>query len=90
LGQSDDAAAGLVAAIAGLWLIFGLFALAMLAFMIFCWWRIFEKAGYGGPYAFLMLVPGFGPLIVVLLLAFGNWPALNRGSSSQLSQPGPI
>jgi hypothetical protein len=76
--RNDDAAAAVLAAFAGIWLMVVLFSLAMLAFMIFCWWRIFERTGYGGPFAFLILIPGFGPLIVVLLLAFGDWPALRN------------
>ncbi len=78
--RNDDAAAGVLAAMGAVWLVFMLFALAVLAFMVFCWWRIFEKAGFGGPFGLLILVPGFGPLIVILVLAFGDWPALrNRG-----------
>lgn len=74
----DAAAAGILAAMAGLWLVFALIGLASMAFFLFCWWRIFEKAGFAGAFAFLFLVPGFGPLIVVLLLAFGEWPALKQ------------
>lgn len=79
--SDDEAAKGLLAAMAGVWLLMAFFALAMLAFVVFCWWRIFDKAGYGGPFALLLLIPGFGPLIVVLVLAFGDWPAL-RGRVS--------
>lgn len=77
----DEAVAGLMAAFAGIWLFAMLLGLAGLAFAVYCWWRIFEKAGFGGPYAFLFCIPGFGPLIVVLLLAFGDWPALRNRSA---------
>jgi hypothetical protein len=78
LSQRNDeqVAAGIMAAMAGLWLVMMMVGLAVLAFAIYCWWRIFTKAGFGGPFAFLMLIPGFGPLICILVLAFGDWPAL--------------
>ena len=37
-------------------------------------WRIFERAGYSGLYAFFHLVPVIGPFIVMAILAFGDWP----------------
>jgi hypothetical protein len=52
-----------------------LFALAILALLIYCWWRICAKAGYNGAMALLMLVP-LGNLILILILAFGDWPIL--------------
>ncbi|HOX06781.1 MAG TPA: hypothetical protein PK280_10280 [Planctomycetota bacterium] len=54
-----------------------LLSLAVMVFMIYCWWRIMVKAGYAGPMAFLMLVP-FGGLILTCWLAFGRWPALQE------------
>lgn len=54
-----------------------LIAVAIVAFMIFCWWRVFSKAGYSGALSLLLLVP-FGNLIVLLWLAFGNWPVLDE------------
>lgn len=76
LVRDEDAAAGLLAAMAGVWLMVMLFGLITVAFMIFCFWRIFTRTGHGGPMAFLTLVPGFGFLIVVLILAFTEWPAM--------------
>ena len=54
-----------------------LLALAILAFLIYCWWRICAKAGYKGAMALLMLVP-LGNLILVLILAFSDWPVLKN------------
>jgi len=58
-------------------MVLAIFALAMAAFMIYCWWRVFDKAGYSGALALLMLVPA-GPLILICWLAFGDWPALRE------------
>jgi len=54
-----------------------LLALAVLVFVIICWWKIFSKAGYSGALSLLILVP-FGELIMLCIMAFGKWPALNE------------
>jgi energy-converting hydrogenase Eha subunit B len=79
--SNDDAGAAVLAAMAGMWLVLMLVGLVVLAFAIYCWWRICAKTGFGGPWAFLLLVPGFGPIILILLLAFGDWPALRNRPS---------
>ncbi|NWJ40696.1 MAG: hypothetical protein HXX12_06970 [Geothrix sp.] len=74
--KPDDAAlAGLMAFGCVFWI---LLLLGAMAFPIFCFWRIFTKAGYNGAMAFLWLVPFFGPIVVVCILAFGTWPAGQR------------
>jgi uncharacterized membrane protein YhaH (DUF805 family) len=60
----------LLAGISGIFLIF---VFACLAFIIFLVWRIFSKAGMPGAMAFLLLIPGVGGLIVLCILAFGQW-----------------
>lgn len=74
------------------------FAIAMLismviwVFTIFCWWRIMSKAGYNGLWALLMLVPA-GNLVLVIWMAFGNWPVLSEISglrSGALRPPSPV
>ena len=57
-----------------IWLAMAAFGMAALAFMVYCYWRICTKAGFAGPMALLMLVPGFGAIILVLMLAFADWP----------------
>ncbi len=56
----------------------GILALAILAFAIYCWWRICSKAGFSGAMSLLLLIPGIGPIILILMLAFGDWPALRN------------
>ena len=64
-------------ALAGLgvgFILFGvLLVFAIIAFLIFCLWRIFTKAGLAGPLSLLVLVPGVGSLIVICILAFADW-----------------
>ncbi|MBV9232634.1 MAG: hypothetical protein JO030_01215 [Candidatus Eremiobacteraeota bacterium] len=48
--------------------------LALVAFSIWLYWRIFAKAGYNGAMSLLNLIPGVGTLICIIVLAFGRWP----------------
>ena len=79
LSTEQDAVAGLFAVVAIFYVLALLVALAVYAFIGFCFWRIFTRTGHGGPLGLLVLVPGFGPIIVMLVLAFSDWPAL-RGA----------
>ena len=74
--RPDDAAlAGLMAFGCMFWIIL---LLAGIAFPIFCFWRIFTKAGYNGAMSLIWLIPAVGPIIVISILAFGAWPASQR------------
>jgi uncharacterized membrane protein YhaH (DUF805 family) len=53
---------------------------ACLAFIIFLFWRIFSKAGMSGALAFLLLIPAVGSLIVLCILAFGQWKVVPLSS----------
>lgn len=72
---NDAALAGLMAFGCVFWLVL---LLAALAFPIFCFWRIFTKAGYNGAMALIWLIPVVGPIVVISILAFGTWPAGQR------------
>lgn len=63
-------------------MVFWLFALALTVLFIWFYWRIFAKAGFSGALALLNLVPAVGPLICILILAFGDWPALQGRTSA--------
>ncbi len=63
----------LSSAIAGMMGIFMLFGLCIVAFAVYLFWRIFTKAGLAGPLSLLILVPGFGWIIVTCILAFSEW-----------------
>jgi hypothetical protein len=67
----SGAVAAAMAAMAGGFVIFGLI---MLAIMIAIYYVIIKKTGYNPLLALLMLVPGIGPLILLIMLAFTEWP----------------
>jgi uncharacterized membrane protein YhaH (DUF805 family) len=64
--------------LATLILVDGIVILLVIAFTIWVFWRIFEKAGYNGAMALLNLIPGVGHLICLIILAFGRWPIEDR------------
>ncbi len=51
--------------------------LIMLAFVVLPSWRIFEKVGYPGWYGLGMVIPLVN-VILLLFLAYSEWPALKR------------
>jgi uncharacterized membrane protein YhaH (DUF805 family) len=70
----------MMAAMAPFFATFGLIMLAVFVFMIFCYWKIFSKAGYSGALSLLMLVPLVN-LVLFIWFAFADWPAL-KGQQS--------
>jgi hypothetical protein len=50
------------------------FILAIVAFTLFIFWRIFKKTGQHGAMSLIALIPGIGTIIVLCMLAFGKWP----------------
>lgn len=77
-GPDDAAAAGVMALGCFVWAVIMVFVLAVLAFQVWLFWRIFSKAGYNGAMSLLILIPGIGAIIVLCMLAFGNWPILRN------------
>jgi hypothetical protein len=58
--------------------VFGCSLVILFLFLaVFVWWKIFAKAGYGGAFGLLMLVPLVN-LVMILILAFGKWPVLRE------------
>jgi len=51
--------------------------LAFLVVSILLWCKIFSKTGYHWAFGLLILIP-FGSLIVILILAFSDWPVLKE------------
>lgn len=70
--MSDDAEAIYAALISGM-LVFSIIGLAMVVFAVIIYWKIFSKAGYSGAMGLLMFVP-IANIIVLCILAFGEWP----------------
>lgn len=64
-------------AMAGLGLIPLIIALVVFVFMLFCYGKIFSKAGYSGWLALLMLVPLVN-IVLFIWFAFADWPVAKR------------
>jgi len=43
-------------------------------FFVWCFWRVFQRAGFNGALGLLCLIPTVGPLVCLLILAFSTWP----------------
>ncbi|MGC1380565.1 MAG: hypothetical protein WA814_06030 [Candidatus Baltobacteraceae bacterium] len=84
MDHGNAEAAGVIAT---LFLVYGIVGLAIVAFTIWVYWRIFAKAGYNGALSLLNLIPGVGPLICMILLAFGRWPIEDQLAAYQGSRP---
>jgi len=91
--SSSAAAASAIAAFAFVYVIV---ICAVVVFTIWVYWRIFAKAGYNGALSLLNFIPGVGPLICVIILAFGRWPiedqlaALQSGAIPPPQAPPPV
>jgi RsiW-degrading membrane proteinase PrsW (M82 family) len=66
-----------------------LIILLFVAFTLLVFCKIFSKAGYHWAMGLLVLVPVFGQIIVLLVLAFGNWPILRQLQALRHSQMAP-
>ncbi|MEQ8711006.1 MAG: hypothetical protein RIC36_18640 [Rhodospirillales bacterium] len=42
-------------------------------------WKALEKVGMTPALSLIALIPGLGLLIVLFILAYGRWPAINDG-----------
>jgi hypothetical protein len=68
---TNAAAAGIMG---GVVLVVIIITCALAVFFVWLFWRIFAKTGMNGALGLLCLVPYVGPLICLLILAFGQWP----------------
>ncbi len=51
----------------------GIFSLAFGVIILIPLWRIFQRAGLAPALALLALIPVFGAMVVVLILAIARW-----------------
>lgn len=58
-------------------LLFAVFAIALVAVVVFLFWRILEKAGFEGALGLLMLVPLVN-IGLIAYLALTDWPVLKE------------
>ncbi len=75
MSESDSQQIGAIIAASSLFIM--LIALAATVFGIIIYWKILSKAGYSGAMSLLMLVP-IANIVVICMLAFGNWPILQE------------
>jgi len=54
--------------------------LLYVALIFFPSWRILKRAGLNPSWAYLVALPGLGPLVVIIILAYSDWP----GSKNRL------
>lgn len=67
-------------------ILFFLVSIAIVALLVFVFWRIFDRAGLPGALGLLMLVPVVN-VGAVIYLAFAEWPAL-AGPAAVMGAPG--
>lgn len=75
-------------AIAGAFACAAFITLVIVVLYLWLFYRIFTKAGYSGWYTLLNLIPYVGSVIVVFMLAFGDWPIFRQQSPPSYGAPG--
>ncbi|MBE3560504.1 MAG: hypothetical protein IMW89_14965 [Ktedonobacteraceae bacterium] len=83
--MSDSEAAGAIAALTGFSLVAGIIGLALAVLMVVAWWKIFSKAGFSGALSLLLFIP-IANFIVILYLAFAQWPIHNELNALRMSR----
>lgn len=58
----------------------GVFVILMIAFYVFVFWKILDKAGFNPWLSLLNLLGGIGTFILLAILAFSEWPAMKPGA----------
>jgi hypothetical protein len=86
MNDNSAAAASLFATI---FLVYGIVLVGIVAFTIWVYWRILARAGFNGALSLLNLVPGVGPVICMVILAFGRWPIEDELAALRGGAPGP-
>ena len=41
-------------------------------------WRILKRAGLNPTWAYLVFLPGLGPLAVIIILVYSDWPSYRK------------
>ena len=85
--MSDYSSAnGIVGALLGSFLIVLIISLVVTIFFAIVYWKIFAKAGYSGAMGLLMFIP-IANLIVLCVLAFGEWPIYKELNALRAQPP---
>lgn len=84
-GGSDPTA--MMQAMGPFFAVIAIVGIAIAVFSIFCWWKIFSKAGFNGALSLVFLagiIPFIGPIICLVLFiwfAFAEWPVTKRANN---------
>jgi hypothetical protein len=70
--DTNNAAAGMAALLGGGTVL--IFSLIFLVILVGIYYLIIKKTGYNPWMSLLILIPGLGGLIIVIMLAFTEWP----------------
>jgi len=84
--STDQTSAQMLAMVSAMMGTILIIALAFAVLTVWLFWRIFAKAGFNGALGLLCLIPSFGFIICIIILAFGEWPS-QRGSAPAGSMP---
>jgi uncharacterized membrane protein YhaH (DUF805 family) len=57
----------------------GILYIAFLIFIIYCYVRIVQRAGYSGWWVLIMIVPIVN-IVMMFVFAYGKWPVQTKGS----------
>ena len=68
-------------------MVFLLWLLIVGLIIVLPFWKIFQKAGFSGVLALLMIVPLVN-IFMFFFLAFAEWPALKKGQPPQAPSQG--
>jgi uncharacterized membrane protein YhaH (DUF805 family) len=71
---SGASAAAATAFMGGFFLVTMIVVLAITVAFTWLFWRVFAKTGMNGALGLLCLIPSIGPIICLVILAFGRWP----------------
>lgn len=64
-----------------------IFVLLIVALQIWLFWRVLTKAGFSGWLSLLSLIGGLGTFAILLILAFGEWPAMRAPLAQAYAPP---
>lgn len=81
--SEQDIAAGLAAYFGCIFI----FAVIMIALQIWLFYRILKKAGMNPWLSLLVLIGGLGTIVLMFMLALGDWPALRGAAAPVAYQP---
>lgn len=56
----------------------GILFIAVFVLQVVCFYRIMGKAGFNAMWGLVAIIPTFGAIVLMLVLAFADWPRSRR------------